>query len=988
MSTIAKLNIDIIGSVEGLQTAMTEAAGIVENAGKKMSSAGKTLTAGVSAPLGAIAGLAVNASTALNENLGNVQSLGVAQEQVEAYKEAIQDMAVTVGKDTADLGDGLYQVVSAFGDGADTVEILEINAKAAAAGLASTTDAINLTSAVTKGYGDTSAEAVSKVSDLAFKTVQLGQTTFPELASSMGRVVPLGSSLGASMEELFGVMATATGVTGSAAEVSTQLRGVLQTLAAPTSEMSSLIEEWGFSSGQAALESMGLQGVIAGIVEKAEASGQPLQKYISSIEGQTLALALAGPQADVFTEKLSAMGEAGGAMEEAFKAQTEGVNASGFAMAQLRQKFQVFLQDVGDALAPTLAMFLDYLTPVVDWIAAWADYFSQLSPKIQLVVGGIVAFLVALGPTLFILGQVVTTIGSLTPLFAALGTAIGLVLSPLGLLVAGFGALVYFNIGGIRDKIVALKDGIVEAIPAMTEALGDLWTAIEWIWNGEGAEVDWWYDITNTFAAAFGIPQEAADNFASKLYEVGAKVSEYLEGIRGAWSLFTETISGTGTADSFEAAGIAISNAFGPDSARMVNEFSLGVADVIQGIKDLGASEELANLGTQIQESFGNISTLIEAAFNGEIKLETLKGFVTLELMKVKDAALEVINGEAFQGIKSGLASVFDSVGLLEPLQNMKADVQAVFTELTPYFEGPLTNLKDALLTITGLDFSPIVEGFNNLKGAFESLFGDEDADGAGARLVAGLGIGALQVAIEGIVLIVEGAVATIQGFIATIGNVMTLIGTTVEGVRDLIDAVVHGDIEGAFEALKTLVTGVTTFLDEQVAIVAELATTIRDSIFSFVGATFDDINILLGEPEWLADLIAWVPEVPTWVTDFLNWNWEQPDWLQNLFDFKLPRPDWLDSMLGLLRRLGRGGNDEDNRQLGSRYYPGGWSWVGEAGPELMYIPRGAAILPNRQSAGVGMGGVTVNVQNMTVREEADIWKLAEQIDIMRRRRS
>ena len=36
----------------------------------------------------------------------------------------------------------------------------------------------------------------------------------------------------------------------------------------------------------------------------------------------------------------------------------------------------------------------------------------------------------------------------------------------------------------------------------------------------------------------------------------------------------------------------------------------------------------------------------------------------------------------------------------------------------------------------------------------------------------------------------------------------------------------------------------------------------------------------------------------------------------------------------------------------GTNYAPGGWSWVGELGPELAYIPRGAQIIPHNQSMG------------------------------------
>ena len=81
-----------------------------------------------------------------------------------------------------------YQVISAFGDTKEVPKQLEATLKAAKAGGASAFDSLNLLSAVTKGYGDTSFEAMMKVSDLAFQTVKLGQTTFPELASSIGRV--------------------------------------------------------------------------------------------------------------------------------------------------------------------------------------------------------------------------------------------------------------------------------------------------------------------------------------------------------------------------------------------------------------------------------------------------------------------------------------------------------------------------------------------------------------------------------------------------------------------------------------------------------------------------------------------------------------------------------------------------------------------------------------------------------------------------------
>ena len=217
---------------------LKEAEASLNNFGKKIHSLGDKAIKGFGVALTGLGAASFKFGNEINASMANVQTLIPGNvERIKELKAEVQSLAIETAKGTTDIADGLYQVISAFGDSADTAKILEINAKAATAGVATTLDAINLTSAVTKGYGDTTATAVQKVSDLAFNAVKLGQTTFPELAASIGRVTPLTAELGVSMEELFGVMATATGVTGSAAEVSTQLRGVMQSLLAPTKDM-------------------------------------------------------------------------------------------------------------------------------------------------------------------------------------------------------------------------------------------------------------------------------------------------------------------------------------------------------------------------------------------------------------------------------------------------------------------------------------------------------------------------------------------------------------------------------------------------------------------------------------------------------------------------------------------------------------------------------------------------------------------------------
>jgi TP901 family phage tail tape measure protein len=407
--------------------------------GKGAEDVGKTLSLGLTAPIVGLGVAAFKVGNDFNAAMANVGTLIPGNVQrVNELKLAVQDMAIETGKGTGDLADGLYQVISAFGDTADTTAILETNAKAAAAGLASTTDAINLTSGVTKAYGDTSAEAVRKASDLALTTVRLGQTTFPELAASMGRVTPIAQSLGQSQEELFAVFATLTGVTGTAAEVSTQYRGILAALLNPTADLSKLLEEQGFASGQAALEQLGLVGTLQMITGAAEASGDPITKYISQIEAVPAALALAGPQADAYAQKLGELNNAAGATDTAFSEITEGVNAQGFAWEQAKARGEVFLQRVLDGMGPALTAAIEAAQPFVDKIVGLADAFSKADPETQKVIVAIAALVAAIGPGLIIVGKLARGMAAVVGGAQAIGKGVGAGVRGLQNLTAGF----------------------------------------------------------------------------------------------------------------------------------------------------------------------------------------------------------------------------------------------------------------------------------------------------------------------------------------------------------------------------------------------------------------------------------------------------------------------------------------------------------------------------------------------------------------------
>jgi TP901 family phage tail tape measure protein len=493
MSTIANLLVRIGIDDKDLAPGL-------RSAGEKIHSTGKSLTAGLTLPILGMGVAAFKASKDFNAGMANVATLipGNAK-RVDNLKRSVQDMAVKFGISTSDLSDGLYNVISAFGDTADTTAILEINAKAARAGLASTADAIALTSAVTKGYGDTSKAAVQKASDLALLTVRMGQTTFPELAASMGKVVPLAESMGQSQEELHAVFSTLTGVTGGAAEVATQYRGVLAGLMNPTKDLNELLNRQGFESGKAALEQLGLTGTMEMIAKASERTGKPITAYMASIESAPAILALAGASGKKYAADLEAMAGAAGTTGEAFREVTSGVNAQGFAWDQAKQKGLVFLQQVGDAMGPALSAAFDAAKPMVRVITDLSRRFAEASPRTQMLIVTLAGVVASVGPVMMVVGKMITLFAGLGKVVTAfrsvwLGLQILFAASPIGLVVVGLVALgaalvitykkseTFRNIvnkafGAVRDVVMGVVNWFRKAVPAAVDWVSKKWSA-------------------------------------------------------------------------------------------------------------------------------------------------------------------------------------------------------------------------------------------------------------------------------------------------------------------------------------------------------------------------------------------------------------------------------------------------------------------------------------------------------------------------------
>lgn len=428
----------VISGVDKLSAIIQQSSTKLDKFGAKARKIGKGLTLGVTLPLLGMGAASLKAADNFNQGMAQVATLvpGNAK-RIEELSSSVKGLAVETGKGTDNITSGLYQTISAFGDSEQTVGRLTIALRASTAGAADTQSTLSMLSGVTKAYGDTSEGALKKVSDLAFKTVELGETTFPELASEMGKVNSLAVTLGLSQEEMFASIATGTGPLGNTADVATKLKGAMISLMKPSKDMEIAFKKLGVANGEQLVQQKGFQGAMQALTGVAKKYGVETAKLFGSAEGLQFALSMTGAQANDFAVKLDKLKNSTGATDAAYKEMTEGVNKSGFTFRQFQQQMNVLAVDIGNKLAPSLVAVLEKVKPMINW-------FLNLNDKTKSWIITIAGIAAAIGPVILGVGYAIKTLSTLGTVIGFVGKALMfLTMNPIGLCITAIGLLAF-----------------------------------------------------------------------------------------------------------------------------------------------------------------------------------------------------------------------------------------------------------------------------------------------------------------------------------------------------------------------------------------------------------------------------------------------------------------------------------------------------------------------------------------------------------------
>jgi TP901 family phage tail tape measure protein len=310
-----------------------------------------------------------------------VTGAGEDVKNLELIRAGLLRLAPEVGKTPKELSDGLYFIESAGFHAAQGLEVLRASAIAAKVGeadMATVSDA--LTSALNAYH--LPASAAYRVTDQLLATVAAGKMHMSDLASNIGKVLPVAALTGISLKEVGAAMATMTSQGTDASMATTSLRFLLMAMINPTSQAASGLKAVGLSAKEVfdSLKnpSIGLHGALQTITEHINAHFTPgsqqaaaaLAQIVGGTRGMTAALELSGVNMATFTGNLKAIGAASTGTGKTMEGWQLIQTALNTQISKLQAAIQVAGIEIGTRLLPVATQF-----------AAWAaDMIPKLVP--------------------------------------------------------------------------------------------------------------------------------------------------------------------------------------------------------------------------------------------------------------------------------------------------------------------------------------------------------------------------------------------------------------------------------------------------------------------------------------------------------------------------------------------------------------------------------------------------------------------------------
>jgi TP901 family phage tail tape measure protein len=299
-----------------------------------------------------------------------VTGAGESAKNLDMVSAGILAMSGTVGQSAEDLSKGMFLIESAGYHGAAALSILKSAAEGAATGGADMTVVADALTTAMHDYNIPAAKANSVTSAL-IQTVADGKTNLQDLASSLGKVMPVASALGITFQDVTGAMATMTNAGLSARLAAMHLNTTLLALSAPNAVAAKSMKEVGLST-QGVKNLLDGPGGLAAALKTIEqhvgktfpagsvAAVTALKDITGGTVGYSTALMLTGANSATFASNVKGIG-----------AVLHGGNTEVQGFSKASHDFGFALKSAGDAAGAAMITMGTKLLPVLTTVARW-----------------------------------------------------------------------------------------------------------------------------------------------------------------------------------------------------------------------------------------------------------------------------------------------------------------------------------------------------------------------------------------------------------------------------------------------------------------------------------------------------------------------------------------------------------------------------------------------------------------------------------------
>lgn len=323
-------------------------------------------------------GAAIAAAREYQTELVKLNTLvGIQTEQIEAWDEALKDLAVETGRAPADLARAMFAITSGGARGTEAMELLTQAAKGSALGLGNMTSLGRTATAMLQAFADEGLSG-QKAMDVLLLTMRQGNLEAGGLAGAFARVLGPAKELGSSVEEIGAFLATFTRLGGSTEEAATGLLNIFQLLIKPPEEARKAMLKYGISVEEVR-ETLDRDGLPAALGVMKDAIGDSVDatgEMIPSVRALIAFLSTAGLQAESFAADLEIMRNGLGAVNESFLVWGGSADA---VFTRFSAQIKVSGVAIGELLLPPLGVLLSLLTPLIGLLRTSADGFEEIA---------------------------------------------------------------------------------------------------------------------------------------------------------------------------------------------------------------------------------------------------------------------------------------------------------------------------------------------------------------------------------------------------------------------------------------------------------------------------------------------------------------------------------------------------------------------------------------------------------------------------------